>query len=161
MLHAISPSLKKCKRDTCVVNDRAYAPPKRNHLMRSLTIPPYPHMKAKGICLLASTNLRRLGTPIKQVFPTNLQPSGLEEHLQNIILFARIMSSSFYFDRQQVHHGHSRCQQQLFMGGGTQDLSRPGHKPWSQCERQAMSHNTKSWATKHQWHTKRPLATPI
>jgi hypothetical protein len=59
------PSLKKCKRDTYAVNNRAYAPPKRNHLTRFLKLPPYPHMKAKGVYIFASTNLRRQCTPIK------------------------------------------------------------------------------------------------
>jgi hypothetical protein len=45
---------------------RAYAPPKRNHSTHSLTLPPYPHMKAKGIYLFASMNLRRQCTPIKR-----------------------------------------------------------------------------------------------
>ncbi len=61
----ISPSLKKCKRDTCVVNDRAYALPKRNHSTSSLTLPPYPHMKERVINLFTSTNSRRQCTLIK------------------------------------------------------------------------------------------------
>jgi hypothetical protein len=36
-----------------------------------------------------------------------------------------------------------------------------GGKPWSKCKRWALSQNTKSWTTKHQWHTRRPLATLI
>jgi hypothetical protein len=52
-------TLKKHKRDTFEVNDRACAPPKRNHSTCSLTLQPYPHMKAKGIYLFASMNLRR------------------------------------------------------------------------------------------------------
>ncbi len=64
ILHDISPSLKKCKRDICAVNDRAYAPPKRN-LTSSLTIPPYPHMNAKVVYLFAPSNSRKKCTPIK------------------------------------------------------------------------------------------------
>jgi hypothetical protein len=65
MLHSISLSLKKCKRDTCTVNDRVYTPPKRNHLTYILTLPPHPNMKARRIYLSASTSLRRQCTPIK------------------------------------------------------------------------------------------------
>jgi hypothetical protein len=41
------PESEEMKRVTCAVNDRAYAPPKRNHSMCLLTLLPYPHMKAK------------------------------------------------------------------------------------------------------------------
>jgi hypothetical protein len=66
MLHTISPSLKKCKRDTCARNNRVYAPPKRKHLTYFLKLPPHSHIKAKRIYLFASTSLRRQSTPIKR-----------------------------------------------------------------------------------------------
>jgi hypothetical protein len=65
MLHTISQSLKKRKRNTCVGNDRVYAPPKRSHLTYFLTLPTHLHMKTKRIYLFASTSLRRQCTPIK------------------------------------------------------------------------------------------------
>ncbi len=47
MLHAISPSLKRCKRDTCSGNNRVYTPLKQKHCMYCPALPPHPHMKAK------------------------------------------------------------------------------------------------------------------
>jgi hypothetical protein len=90
------PKSEEMQRDTCAGNDRVYAPPKRKHLTYFLPLPPHPHMKAKMIYLFASTSLRRQCTPIKWVVPTSLQ------------------------SRQQIHHGDSQYQQQLFVGRGPQ-----------------------------------------
>jgi hypothetical protein len=143
MLHAISPSLKKCKRDTCTVNDRVYAPPKRNHLTCSLALLPYPHMKAKGIYLFASTNLRRQYTPIKR---------GVSHKSPAL---ATSTSWSFTMLTATLHR------QRPSSTKPAANLSWPVHKPRSKWERRALSRNTKSWTTKHQQHTRRPLATPI
>ncbi len=54
MLQAISPSLKKRKRDTCTVNNRVYTPPKKkplNAFPDTLTIPPHESKRDIFICI--------------------------------------------------------------------------------------------------------------
>ncbi len=138
MLHAISPSLKKCKRDTCAVNDRAYTPPKRNHSTSSLTLPPYPHMKAKVIYLFASVNLRRQCTPIKRGVSHKSPALATSTSWSLTVLTATL------------------CGRRPSRTTLAANLSWPEHKLWRKCKRRALSQNTKTWTTKHQQHIRRP-----
>ncbi len=139
---AVSLSLKKCKRDTCVDNNKVYAPPKRNHWMYFLSLPPHPHMKAKRIYLFTSTSLRRQCTPIK--WGGSYKSPAL----------ATNTSWSFTMSTATL------CGRRPSRTTLAANLSWPVHEPWNKCERWALSRNTKSWTTKHQRHTRRPLATP-
>ncbi len=142
MLRAISPSLKKYKRATCAVNDRVHAPPKRNHSTCSLTLLPYPHMKAKGIYFCIYELKKTIYSNQTGCFP---QVSSLGN---KYIMVIHELTATLYGRRP------SRTTPAA-------NLSWPKHKPWSECKKRALSQNTKSWTTKHQQHTRRPAATPI
>jgi hypothetical protein len=105
--------------------------------------PAIPHMKAKGIYLFASTNLRRQYTLIK--WGVSYKSPALAA------------SSSWSFTMSTATLHEQRPSRTTPAG----NLSWPGHKPWSKCKRRTLSQNTKSWTTKHQRHTRRPSATQI
>jgi hypothetical protein len=102
---------------------------------------PPPH-ESKKDTFFASTSLRRQCTPIKRG-SSHKSPA-----------LSTDTSWSFTMSTATLRGQRPSSTTPLV------NLSWPVHEPWSKCKRWALSQNTKSWTTKHQWHTRRPLATP-